>query len=76
MFCSIDEIFAKFRRMFFVDVGSNKESDAGRIEVSFKQKLLYITLLRGFQILIARKPINYFLSNHLIEFSQTNQSIE
>ena len=29
---------------------------------------------RGFQKLIARKPINYFLSNQSIEFSQTNKS--
>ena len=36
---------------------------------------LFAVSIRGFQKLIARKPINFFLSNQLIGFFQPNQSI-
>ena len=40
------------------------------------QKLYQLILIdKGFQKLLARKLINYFLSNQLIEFSQTNHQL-
>ena len=36
---------------------------------------LFAVSIRGFQKLIPRKPMNFFLSNQLIGFSQPNQSI-